>query len=129
MSGVDGVMIGRGAMANPWIFRQIKDLREGRPVFEPAPADKRDLLLQYIDMLLEFMPEHQASGKVKQLIGQFFIGLPGSAQLRRDVQHARSIAEQRELIERYFEPFVLGNIPAAATSETAEVMAGALVES
>ncbi len=129
MSGADGVMIGRGAMANPWIFRQIKDLRDGRPVFEPAPVDKRDLLLQYIDMLLEFMPEHQASGKVKQLIGQFFIGLPGAAHLRRDVQHARSIAEQRELIERYFEPFVLGLISSAIPGETVEAVESALVES
>jgi hypothetical protein len=63
------------------------------------------------------------------LIGQFFIGLPGSAQLRRDVQHARSIAEQRELIERYFEPFVLGLISSAIPGETAEAVESALVES
>jgi tRNA-dihydrouridine synthase B len=125
-TGVDGVMIGRGAMANPWIFRQINELREGRPAFQPQPADKRQLLLRYMEMLLEFMPEHQACGKIKQLIGQFYVGLPGAAQLRRDVQHAKSIAEQRETIERYFEPFILGDLD---ESEQPEMIAGMLITS
>ena len=127
-TGVDGVMIGRGAMANPWIFRQIRELREGRPVFEPAPADKCGLLLQYMDMLLEFMPEHQASGKIKQLIGQFYVGLPGAAQLRRDVQHAKTVAEQRTAIESYFEPFIAGRSERFVEDESAGVLEDALVE-
>ncbi len=127
-TGVDGVMIGRGAMANPWIFRQVQQLRRGEPVFEPQPADKRWLLLRYLDMLLETMPEHQAVGKLKQLIGQFYVGYPGAAALRRDVQHARSSEEQRQIIERYFEPLVSGAVP-ASTDEQPEAMAGALVES
>ena len=127
-TGVDGVMIGRGAMANPWIFRQIQQLRDVQPIFEPAPVDKRDFLLRYMQMLLECMPEHQASGKIKQLIGQFYVGLPGAAQLRRDVQHARTIDEQRAIIERYFEPFILGHIEAVIEERTEE-LAGALVES
>ena len=119
-SGVDGVMIGRGAMSNPWIFRQVAELRDGRPVFEPGPIDKRDLLLRSMDMLLEFMPEHQASGKIKQLIGQFYVGLPGAAQLRRDVQHARSIDEQRATIEAYFDACLHGESPGESLTDLTE---------
>ena len=128
-TGVDGVMIGRGAMANPWIFRQVGELRAGEPMFEPGPADKRDFLLRYLDMLLEFMPPHQASGKMKQIIGQFYVGLPGAAQLRRDVQHARDTDEQRNLVERYFEPFILGVMVPESAGDTGEVLEEALVES
>lgn len=128
-TGVDGVMIGRGAMANPWIFRQIQELREGRAMFQPTAADKRDLLLKYMDMALEFMPEHQACGKLKQLIGQFSVGMPGSAQLRRDVQHAKTIHEQRGTIEAYFEPFILGLREGRSHADEPEVMEDALVES
>src|ERR1700704_4687594 len=53
----DGVLIGRGAMANPWIFRQIEDAIYGREIFQPTLADKRNLLLEYFDMLREDMPE------------------------------------------------------------------------
>ncbi len=109
-TGASGVMIGRGAMANPWIFRQVKELRDGESVFVPTPADKQWFILRYLDMLLEVMPEHQACGKLKQLIGQFYVALPGAAQLRRDVQHAKTIHEQREFIERYFDSFVSGRV-------------------
>src|ERR671919_780124 len=40
-TGCDGVLIGRGAMANPWIFRQIEDTMRGREMFQPMLADKR----------------------------------------------------------------------------------------
>lgn len=126
---VDGIMIGRGAMANPWIFRQVHELRHGLPVFEPQPADKQWLLLRYLDMLLETLVEQQAVGKLKQLIGQFFIGLPGATTLRRDVQHAKTSAEQREIIERYFDAFLSGARDATISAEEPEVIAGALVES
>src|SRR5215472_922079 len=56
-TGCDGVLIGRGAMANPWIFRQIQEAIEGREVFQPTLADKRALLLEYFEMLREDMPE------------------------------------------------------------------------
>lgn len=128
-TGVDGVMIGRGAMANPWIFRQISELRADQPIFEPQPADKHWLLLRYLHMLLETMPEHHTMGKLKQLIGQFYVGLPGAAALRRDVQHAKSTAEQQEIIDAYFEPYLSGRFTVAAGAELLDELHNALVES
>lgn len=125
---VDGIMIGRGAMANPWIFRQIQQVRNGEPVFQPRPADKHWLLLRYLDMLLETMPEHQAMGKLKQLIGQLYVGLPGSAALRKDVQHAKRTAEQRAVIDQFFAPYLSGELDATTIVEQPEALEGALVE-
>lgn len=103
-SGVDGVMIGRGAMANPWIFLQIEQLRRGEALFEPTPADKRELLLRYFEMCLAEMPERLALNKLKQLIGQFSVGLPGSAALREAVHRSTAPDEARDHIERFFAP-------------------------
>lgn len=105
-SGVDGVMIGRGAMENPWIFLQIAQLRRGEKPFEPTPADKYDLLVRYFTMCQEEMPERLALNKLKQLIGQFAIGLPGCAQLRADVQRSRSADEARQHLETFFAPYL-----------------------
>ena len=107
-SGVAAVMIGRGAMANPWIFQQIQQLRHGLPLFQPQPKDKRDLLLRYVAMCDEMMPERHALGKLKQLIGQFRIDLRNSSELRRDVQRAKTIEEATTVIECFFEPFING---------------------
>ncbi len=66
-TGCDGVLIGRGAMQNPWIFRQIEDVMNGREPFQPTLEDKRMVLLEYFDMLREDMPQLAAIGRMKQL--------------------------------------------------------------
>jgi nifR3 family TIM-barrel protein len=105
-SGVDGVMIGRGAMENPWIFLQVAQLRRGEPVFQPAPADKLDFLLRYMALCEEEMPGRLALNKIKQLIGQFVVGLPNASHLRVAVHQSQSPEEARGHIEAYFEPFI-----------------------
>ncbi len=112
-SAVDGVMIGRGAMANPWIFLQISQIRAGREPFTPELSDKYELLLRYHEMCREVMPERIALNKLKQLIGQFSLGgLPGSANLRAAVQRSTSPAEALAQLEAFFVP----RIEAAALS-------------
>lgn len=101
-SGVDGIMIGRGAISNPWIFQQIKQLRHDEPMCTPTPADKYHLLVQYVDMCLAEMPERLALNKLKQLIGQFYLGLPGSTALRTEIHRSREIAAARQTLELFF---------------------------
>lgn len=105
-SGVDGVMIGRGAMANPWIFGQIAQLRRGEQLFVPAPADKYALLQRYFTMCLEEMPERLALNKLKQFISQFQIGLPGSAAFRASIHHSTSAADAWQQLEAFFASYI-----------------------
>jgi tRNA-dihydrouridine synthase B len=79
----DGILIGRGAMQNPWIFRQIEDVLARTRAFQPTLQDKQRVLLEYFEMLREDMPELAALGKMKQLAGQFTKGLIGGAQFRQ----------------------------------------------
>jgi tRNA-dihydrouridine synthase B len=99
----DGVLIGRGAMANPWIFRQIEDSMQGREIFQPTIQDKRALLLEYFDLLRADMPETPAINRMKQLAGQFTRGLQGGALFRTAVYHSHSVDEILSRIEEYFE--------------------------
>jgi nifR3 family TIM-barrel protein len=99
----DGILIGRGAMANPWIFRQIEDALAGREIFQPTLEDKRAVLLEYFEMLREDMPEIPAIGKMKQLAGQFTRGLQGGALFRQTIYHSHSVTEILDRITEYFE--------------------------
>lgn len=103
-SGADGVMIGRGAMMNPWIFRQVAEIRRGETPFEPGPHDKFDFLMRYLGLCLKEMPERLVLNKLKQLIGQFVVGLPGSASLRESVHRSATIDAAQEHLERFFAP-------------------------
>src|SRR5258708_25680746 len=107
-TGCDGVLIGRGAMANPWIFRQIEDTIAGREVFLPTLDDKCAVLLEYFDMLREDMPELAAIGRMKQLAGQFTPGLHGGSLFRTAMYHSHSVEEILDRISEYFEAISAG---------------------
>jgi tRNA-dihydrouridine synthase B len=107
-TGCDGVLIGRGAMANPWIFRQIEDVMHGREPFQPTLEDKRALLLEYFEMLQQDMPKLPAIGRMKQLAGQFTRGLKGGALFRTALYHSHSVEEILDRISEYFETISAG---------------------
>ena len=102
-SGVDGLLIGRGAMQNPWIFRQFADAIAGREPYQPDLAEKKAVLLEFFSMCREEMPELPALGKMKQLAGQFTKGLVGGAQFRQTLYHSHSADEILDNITTYFE--------------------------
>jgi tRNA-dihydrouridine synthase B len=102
-TGVDGILIGRGAMQNPWIFRQFNDVINGREPYQPDLAEKKSVLLEFFGMCREEMPEIVALGKMKQLAGQFTKGLVGGAQFRQTLYHSHSAEEILDNITTYFE--------------------------
>jgi len=102
-AGTDGILIGRGAMQNPWIFRQFADVLAGREPYQPDVQEKKNVLLEFFEMLREEMPEIVALGKMKQLAGQFTKGLVGGAQFRQTLYHSHSAEEILDNITIYFE--------------------------
>jgi tRNA-dihydrouridine synthase B len=102
-AGTDGILIGRGAMQNPWIFRQFEDVLAGRQPYKPDLEEKKNVLLEFFSMCREEMPEIVALGKMKQLAGQFTKGLVGGAQFRQTLYHSHSAEEILENITIYFE--------------------------
>jgi nifR3 family TIM-barrel protein len=102
-AGTDGILIGRGAMQNPWIFRQFQDAIEGREPYQPDLTEKKAVLLEFFGMCREEMPELVALGKMKQLAGQFTKGLVGGAQFRQTLYHSHSADEILDNITVYFE--------------------------
>src|SRR5258706_8461085 len=102
-TGTDGILIGRGAMQNPWIFRQFADALAGREPYQPDLEEKKDVLLEFFSLVREEMPEIVALGKMKQLAGQFTKGLVGGAQFRQTLYHSHSALEILDHISIYFE--------------------------
>src|ERR1043166_4255481 len=109
-TGTDGILIGRGAMQNPWIFRQFNDVINGREPYQPDINEKKDVLLEFFSMCREEMPELPALGKMKQLAGQFTKGLVGGAQFRQTLYHSHSADEILDNISIYFETLSKGSV-------------------
>ncbi len=101
-TGVDGVMIGRGAISNPWIFRQTSELMRSIEPYAPSLLEKQRVLHRYHDLLRGELPERALAGKLKQMCGYFTHGLPGGARLRESVFHSQTISEIFGHIDLYF---------------------------
>jgi tRNA-dihydrouridine synthase B len=111
-TGCDGVMIGRAAPANPWIFRQIAQYT-ATGIYERATGDDRYRLIRtYFQMLLEEAEASQAlpkdarmgetAGKMKQFASWFTHGVPGGAKLRAAIYQARTGAEVLAQVDAFF---------------------------
>jgi nifR3 family TIM-barrel protein len=110
-TGVDAVMIGRGAIANPWIFRQTSELMRGEAVYQPSLAEKQRVLGRYHELLRDEIPERALAGKLKQMCGYFTHGLEGGARLRERVFHSQSIAEIFDQVDEYFASMIERGVP------------------
>lgn len=99
-SGVDGVMIGRGALGHPWIFREVAALRAG---ITPPPVTLGERLAA-IDLLLgrlaTDLPPESAIGRARGLACRMIKFVRGGAALREALTRAPSIAAMRELLAR-----------------------------
>jgi nifR3 family TIM-barrel protein len=103
-TGVDGVMIGRGAIKNPWVFVQVGQQMRGEAPMVVTAAVKRKILLGYFESLREeFRTDHGALGRMKKIANYFTHGLPHGSALRVAFLHSQSVEEAVAHTERYFE--------------------------
>src|SRR5436190_2924189 len=98
-SGVDGVLVGRGVLRNPWILAQARDLAEGRPARTVTMVERGQFLLDYIDLLeRERIDERRVEthdrwvvNKLRALNSWYTKGLENGSHLRVAINSAESI--------------------------------------
>ncbi len=106
-TGCDGIMIGRGATKNPWIFGQIAAALAGREFPEPATRDRRDLILDHFRMVAEREPSKYALHKLRKFTGWYTHGLPHGAKLRRRINQLPDVPAFLTAVEEFFEELLL----------------------
>lgn len=115
-TGCDAVHIGRGAIANPYIFRQTWETMNGLEPYQPTPREMHELLLLFRDYLRGHMPEKGVIGRMKMLSAQFLRGVPNGATLRTAVLRSATVEEMEPLFEEYFELAEIYGVDAALQS-------------
>jgi nifR3 family TIM-barrel protein len=120
-TGCDGVMIGRTAASNPWIFRQICQHAETGRYDQPTEADRYQMIRTYFKMLVD-ETMHGSPGKMKQFVAWFTHGIPGGSALRRACYDAHTGPAILASVERFFEELLSGNAPARAAAMQPEMV-------
>ena len=98
-TGCDGVMIARGALGNPWIFREARALWRGEPLPEPPGREERiGMLIRHIDLVSEDKGEDTAVREMRKHVGWYIKGMPGAAGLRRQINTITDVDEMKRVI-------------------------------
>jgi len=103
-TGCDGVMVGRAASSNPWVFRQIQQYLAAGRYDQPEESDRYRMIRDYYRMLLdrEDRIDSEVVGKMKQFASYFSHGVRNGARLRADIYHAHQPEEILDQVESFF---------------------------
>lgn len=101
-SGCAGLLIGRAAIMNPWIFKEIDCAMRGVPFVPASLRERLDLLYAYADLLAGYLPGKAIPGRVKMVVKRFSKGLPDGARLRHSVLTGDDLSAIFGRIEEYF---------------------------
>ncbi len=91
-TGAAGVMIGRGAMANPWIFSQIVELASGRAMPRPSAGERERLVAKHLDLMVGYFQDDRSTvHMLKKYLCAYATGLPGASGFRSRINRATEL--------------------------------------
>ena len=102
-TGCDGVMIGRAAQGNPWIFRDVVSyLETGVIPASPTNAEKKEIILRHAALQLEYKGEYTGVREMRKHLSWYTVGMPHSAKFRQTINTMESMDELVRGVETIF---------------------------
>lgn len=99
-TGCDFVMVGRGALGNPWIFRELAACWKGEEIPAPPTIDeKKAMMIEHFQMMKNLKGEYAAVREMRKHVGWYIKGMPGSAAFRGRVNQINDAEELVEAIQ------------------------------
>ncbi len=99
MTGCDGVMIGRGAQGNPWIFAELREYdKTGVMPDRPSPEVIQETMLRHARLLMEYKSDYIGIREMRKHVAWYTKGMKGSAKLREEINHVETYEELEKLL-------------------------------
>ena len=99
-TGCDGVMIGRAARGNPWLFHRVAEyLETGKLLDKPSGKEIKAMMLRHARMQVACKGDYTGIREMRKHISWYTTGLPGSAKLRGKINSVESLQEMEELLQ------------------------------
>lgn len=103
ITNCDGIMIARGSMGNPWIFKQIKRVLQGEEVLPISNEEKIDMCLRHYELALKYDGERKAVREMRKHSSWYIKGLPNSSEIRNVMNGIDNSNEVIEILRKYKE--------------------------
>ena len=98
-TGCDGVMIGRGAQGNPWIFSELRAYEEtGKMPERPSHEELKAMMLRHARLQIQYKGDYLGIREMRKHVAWYTTGLPNSAKLRGEINAVESYEELEELL-------------------------------
>ena len=106
-TGCDGVMIGRGAQGNPWIFSELEEYEKtGMIPSRPTVEELKAMMLRHARLQIQYKGEYLGIREMRKHVSWYTTGLKNSAKLRGEINAVESYEELQELLEKRLFPTI-----------------------
>ena len=108
-TGVDGIMIGRASLGNPWIFKSIIDglTQKGQPTLgQPANEERLEIILEHLELMIEEKGEYVAIREMRKHISGYTKNLPNSSRFREEMNKIENKNELIKYITEYMQTII-----------------------
>ena len=95
----DGIMIGRGALGNPWLFAEIGAYMSGKDYAAPTLSERLDTCIEHINLIRDNKGEHTAAAEIKKHAALYIKGVRSAASVRDRIMKTSSTVELEAIIE------------------------------
>ena len=103
-TGCDAVMVGRGALGAPWVFKIINEyLKTGTVISEPPIEERMAVMLRHIARLCEYKGDYVGIREARKHAGWYIKGIRGAASFRREIGSLESLDELKALADKVIE--------------------------
>lgn len=100
-TGCDGVMVARGAMGNPWIFKQIQQLVNGEDVTYPSAVEKIDMCILHMERAIQYFGADKAAYEMRKHIGWYIKGLSNCTDIKNLINCEKDSNKVIEILHNY----------------------------
>lgn len=103
ITNCDGIMIARGSQGNPWIFRQIKDVLNGKAPKEVTNKERIEMCLRHYELAIKYDGEYKAIREMRKHASWYIKGLPKCTEIRNEINILDDSNEVMKILKQYSE--------------------------
>lgn len=97
----DGIMIARGSQGNPWLFKQIRDVLEGREPKEVTNKERVDMCLRHYELAIKYDGEYKAIREMRKHASWYIKGLPKCTEIRNEINVLNDSSQVMQILREY----------------------------
>ncbi|MDP4177657.1 MAG: tRNA dihydrouridine synthase DusB [Bacillota bacterium] len=105
LTGCDGIMVARGALGNPWIFREINDYFQNKPVRFPTDSERIDMCIKHIKTAIYYFGEGKSVLEMRKHIGWYIKGMKNCTEVKNLVNVEKNSEKVISILEEYKKSF------------------------